>query len=145
MGASGVYIGLLIAFYVAIPIAMAIPSFVIGSQWVGTPCAQQAVVPLSTWLFAYGGVQLGIAVFGVAAILLLISEHYSSTAVAGVGMALSGLFMFAWNIVGGVALFRDAHTCLDQAYPLWAMTLAVLIMQWIGMVATCCTGKSSTD
>ena len=52
----------------------------------------------------------------------------------------TGLFMFAWNIVGAVALFRDAPQCLDEAYSLWAMCLAVLIIQWIGMGLSCISG-----
>ena len=112
---------------------------------VDTPCSTQALIPLSTWLFAYGGVQLFLVLIGVLALVMFIFEHIAAFILWIILMVVGGLFMFAWNIVGAVSLFRDANTCMDQAYPLWAMTLAVLIVQWIGMCVSCFSSKASND
>ena len=140
MGASGVLIGLILSFYVAIPLAFSIASIVIGSQNLDATCDDASFIPLSTWLFAYGGVQLFFVVTGIIAVVLLIMDHASAFILWVVGLILASLFMLAWNIVGAVALFRDSPSCMDNSYSLWAMTLAVLIIQWISLFVSCCTG-----
>jgi len=143
MGASGLLIGIIIGAYVVMPLAMSIASIVIGAEHQNAPCSDKALVPLSTWLFVYGGVTLGLVVGAIVAVIMLLLDHPSGMVVWIIGLVLGSLFMLAWNIVGAVSLFRDSHTCLDQEYPLWAMTLAVLIVQWIGFVLSCCSGGRS--
>jgi hypothetical protein len=74
----------------------------------------------------------------------LINESATASVLSIVYLVVLGLFNLAWNIVGAVSLFRDSATCQSLSYSLWAMVLAVLIVQWVGMVATCCS-KSRND
>jgi hypothetical protein len=85
---------------------------------------------LWTWLLTYGIVVLCSAAVQIVTIILIEKLFILYILVT----LLVGMFMFAWNIVGAVALFRDSPACANEAYPLWAMCLAVLIIQWIGMV-----------
>jgi hypothetical protein len=127
---------------VAIPIAFGIPSVYIGSQNMNTTCDKTLssyFLSLSTWLIVNGSVSLFYAVLSIATLVLWITEHDSYQGLYyGSGLPI-GLFMFAWNIVGAVILFRDAYPCQTQAYSLWAMTLADLIIQWVGLVLSCFT------
>ena len=135
-----VIIGLIVAFSVACPLAFSIASVVIGAQNMATTCdhmVPSAFMSLSTWLIVYGSVSLAFVVLALLSIVLLVVQ---SDAFYGVYLGTNipgGLFMLAWNIVGAVALFRDSAACQTLTYPIWAMTLAVLIFQWVGMVITC--------
>jgi formate/nitrite transporter FocA (FNT family) len=62
--------------------------------------------------------------------------------VAKVFYIVSGLifvFIVIWIIVGSAWLFTDS-TCNEKFYSLWAMTLAVLIVNYIGLGLICCCG-----
>ncbi|AYV77266.1 MAG: hypothetical protein Barrevirus25_9 [Barrevirus sp.] len=131
---SAVLIGI---FMVGIPIAFGISSVYIGSQNMNTLCDKTVsswFLSLSTWLIVYGSITLFYGVLSVATLTLWITQHNSFSGLYLGTVIPIGLFMFAWNIVGAVALFRDAYPCQTQAYSLWAMVLAVLIIQWIGYV-----------
>lgn len=105
------------------------------------PCGAQSSPQLWTWLLTYGIVVLCTAAVQIISIVL-IEKLFALYIVVTL---LVGLFMFAWNIVGAVALFRDSPTCQRWAYDLWAMCLAVLIIQWVGMLFSCCSGYSLKD
>ena len=148
MSAVIVSVVLISVFMIASPLAFGIGSLVIGTQNMGATCdhiVPTSFMSLSTWLIVYGSITIAFAVLAIAALFMLITGHAAFMIMLLVVLIPNFLFMFAWNIVGAVALFRDSYPCQTTAYPLWAMTLAVLIIQWIGMVAACCTGKSSKE
>ena len=140
-------VALIAIFQLAAPLAFSIASLVIGSQNMGTTCDHSATsfLSLSTWLIVYGSLTLVFVVMTAVAITLLITGSAGFFVTYGVTAILGGLFMFAWNIVGAVSLFRDSPTCQTFAYSMWAMTLAVLIFQWVGMVISCVTSTKSKE
>lgn len=137
----------IVIFQVVSPLALSIAGIVIGSQNMMTTCDHMPgyFMSLSTWLIVFGSVTLGFVVMAVLALALLISGHPSFFILYLISSILGGLFMLAWNIIGAVALFRDSPSCQSLSYSLWAMTLAVLIFQWVGMLITCCSSVKSKD
>lgn len=123
-------------FNIGIACALSIASIVIGSQYMsGVTCDANSFIRLSTWLITYGSVNLAGAIAAVFVVIAILNEIAPVASI--IYLVLLGLFNFAWNIVGAVALFRDSPACQSLSYSLWAMVLAVLIVQWIGMVASC--------
>merc|ERR1711991_126475 len=121
-----------------------IPSIIIAANntQAGDPdvgCSRNGKPPLPTWHMVYGIVVLVTAAIQIVCIILINKAKILFILVT----LVVGLFMFAWNIVGAVSLFRDSGECKDTNYSLWAMTLAVLIIQWIGMLVNCCSGYST--
>ena len=132
-------------FLLAPTLAVSIAGFVIGGRHLDATCDDTAVMQLSTWLFVYGGVGLGMVVCIIIALIMLIMGAAWAFVVLIATLIPCQLFMLAWNIVGAVSLFKDSGACQTQAYDLWAMTLAVLIIQWIGFFITCCSAKARND
>ena len=142
-----VLVAVIAIFQLAAPLAFSIASLVIGSQNMNTTCDHSATsfLSLSTWLIVYGSLTLVFVVMAAVSISLLITGHASFFITYAFTAILGGLFMFAWNIVGAVSLFRDSPTCQSLAYSMWAMTLAVLIFQWVGMFVSCFTSTKSKE
>ena len=111
-------------------VAFGVPALVISGQQWGAVCSAASLPPLYTWLLVYGVVALSAA--ALLAPLVCCLRRPAAKALFLALLCAAGLFNFAWNIVGAVALFRDAPQCYSQNHSLWAMTLAVLIIQWIG-------------
>jgi hypothetical protein len=123
-------------------IAFSTASYVVAFQNLDQECDNSKVLSLTTWLIVYASVNFGqmilITLFAfICHITSSISFFVGSYATLSMFV---GLFNLAWNIVGAVVLFRDSMDCLDDATSLWAMTLAVLIFQWIDM---CCSPSSN--
>ncbi len=140
MGKSREFLGAFFLYSVIVPLGFSIASLVIGINNIDATCDKiisSWFMPLSTWLIVYGSVNLPFVVCNAAVIYFMIQEvkgymkHYKWY------QSIGGLFIFAWNIVGAVALFRDAHLCQSGAYSMWAMVLAVLITQWIYLFLGC--------
>lgn len=125
-----------------------------------TTC-NEPLMTLSTWLYVNAAVSLSFCVLALIVVLIVCGVLFTmdDTALA-VAMGFSGLgyfiamivfalFMLAWNIVGAVTLFRDNEGCLKTNIPLWAMTLACLIIQWLSLAAyavkTCRGHKHGKD
>lgn len=112
-------------------IALGIAALVISSQHPDIIC-DGSMISLPLWLNVFGGVAIGIAIFLVLALVLYASGYdFGIRAYLGITM-LYQCFMIAWNVTGTVALFRDSSECQKAVYPIWVMTLSVLIIQWIG-------------
>ncbi len=122
-------------------LAFGIGAIVIGSQYMGQQCAKPSAPPLDTWLLVFGITALVSMAIAIPLIIFL----EKAAAVFLVYILLFGMFNFAWMIVGSVALFRDCPSCQSQAYPLWAMSLAVLIMMYINVVINCLAGYKKKD
>lgn len=125
-------------------IALGIAALVIADQNPDITC-DGTMMPLPLWLNVFGGTALGLSGFLVLALVLLTC----GTAIglyAYIGIAvLYQLFMIAWNVVGAVALFRDSSDCQEAVHPIWAMTISVLIIQWVGFLFSCCCTRRATD
>ena len=143
MGKSNTFLVSFFFYSVVVPLGLSITSIVIGTQNIDATCDKTIsswFMPLSIWLIVYGSVNLPFVICNVAVIYFLIKErkdimkHYNKYQIVG------GLFIIAWNIVGAVALFRDAYLCQSEAYSMWAMVLAVLIVQWIFIFIGCFFG-----
>ena len=125
-------------------LALGIASLVIAAQNPDITC-DGTMIPLPTWLNVYGGTALGMCgVLAIAIALLTCGVPIGMYTYAGIGI-FHHIFMIAWNVVGAVSLFRDSTDCKDAVYSIWAMTLAVLIVQWIGFASNCCRRNRATD
>lgn len=125
-------------------VALGIASLVIADQNPDINC-DGSMMPLPLWLNVFGGISLGMCGFLIVALLLLIcGTRVGFYAYLGIGV-LYQLFMVAWNVVGAVALFRDSSDCQEAVHPIWAMTLSVLIIQWIGFFFSCCCSRRATN
>ncbi len=136
---SPVMMAVLIVTNVALAVAFGVPALVIGVRYSDPAvqtCGFTSTPPLWTWLIVYGSTVLCFAVVSSAA-LLLVNRWKAIFAVVSL---VTGCFNLAWNIVGAVALFRDSPFCNELVYPLWAMTLACLIITWISMFFSCFAG-----
>lgn len=144
MGERGAIIGLLlcVCFCVILPIiAAAVSAIVIGAKHQDTTCDENALIPLHTWLFVYGGAALATIPILIALVIFLATEHFKPMLGMIAVIIATQLFMLAWNIVGAISLFRDSMDCKDEAQPLWVMTLIVLILQWLTFIQTCSLSK----
>lgn len=128
-------IGGFFLFLLTVPtFIVSVTSFGIAGTNKDAACDTSSVVKLSTWLFVNAAVSLGYCVGG----LFLCYLHFKTTRARFFGYLLLStlltcLFKLPWNIIGAVSLFRDSGSCYAASYSLWAMVLAVLILQWIIM------------
>ncbi len=139
IGTAVVAIIVISIFGVGIPLAFSIASLVIGSQNMAATCDAGSFMLLSNWLIVYGSVNLVGTLVALTIVIMIALESPWGAIGSIVYLVLLSFFNLAWNIVGAVALFRDGMNCQTLSYSLWAMTLAVLIIQWIGMLASCCS------
>jgi hypothetical protein len=135
---------------------ISVASFVIAGQSTNVTC-DGTMMPLTTWLYVNAAVTMTFATVVIIIMMLLIIFLFkldgdalietvaSITLFFFFGTLCFTLFLLAWNIVGAVALFRDSSACLNANKPLWAMTLAALIFQWISMVTNWCSGKKTKN
>jgi hypothetical protein len=124
--------------------ALIIASYVILALNWDAAC-DGTMMPLPVWLLVF-------AIFETLYLIKsAVSAYYRKTDTGSktlsYGAGINQLFMIIWNIIGAVALFRDSDDCQTALYPLWAMVLAVLIIQWIVMgcftcliCCACCAG-----
>jgi hypothetical protein len=120
-------------------VGMGVPAVVIGFRYNDVSqqtCGFSSLPPLWIWVQVYGITALCFGAVLVVAILAINSAKRLFVACS----LLFGCFNVAWNIVGAVALFRDGMDCQTLAYPLWAMTLACLIVTWANMFLSCFVG-----
>ena len=146
MGSESFVVILLAAVVVVVPtLFVSLASILIGAQNQDVTCDDGAVVELSTWLIVSGSLSLiGVFIFIIFCDLGMgshIDLGTRSPIVFIVTIVLYLLFTLPWNIVGAFALFHDSSACKDQAYDLWAMTLAALINQWINILFSLCSRR----
>lgn len=60
-------------------------------------------------------------------------------------LASSGLFTFAWMIVGAVSLWRDGSDCMSLNFPLWQMGMAAVIISICLVVFGGATSRTQTQ
>jgi hypothetical protein len=127
-------VGLIFGYYIP-NIILIILSIVFAIQNWNISC-DGTMMPLPTWLLVFAIVET------VFLIQTTISSYFKESKAGAnsltYGILLSEVFLFVWNIVGAIALFRDSGACEKVAYNIWALTLAILIISWIGMCCFCC-------
>lgn len=151
-----IFCGITIASLVIIPsLAFGIASYVIGFQnWEYPVCTHDALIPLPIWLIAFGSVEFfSLILTSIFLLISLCSGGEGGSAASIILLVLYSIpymmWCIAWSIVGGVSLFRDSMSCLNSDNPhiqntdLWAMTLAALIWQWLGIFRVCCNSGAS--
>lgn len=135
-----------------INIAVGILAIVIGAVYLHTTTCDGKMMRLPIWLLVVGCVSLiggSTSVYTIHKTKDIESDEESGVKVNAVvvkrhiGSTLIGLFLFAWNIVGAVALSRDAMPCKEQAEAVWIVTLVILCIQWLSIALVflaCCCG-----
>jgi len=144
-----------LTFIALIPnLGISIASFIVAGQNVNTTC-DGSFMPLPTWLFVNAAVEMALCAVIVMIIVILIvlifkvdDEQTLAVSVGSIAFAyvfvilLFTFFLVAWNIVGAVALFRDSMPCLHNS-PVWPMTLASLIFQWLSLLGNWFSNRKS--
>lgn len=149
--------GLIVSIiFIALGLAFPIASYVIAFENYDAVCSQEALIPLPKWLIINGSVDFAYTIYFVLYLITLLIFRDNTGVVSGISF-MSGIlaliysmWLIAWNVVGGVSLFRDSMECLYNHHgegntSLWAMTLAMLIWQWMGLIRNCSSyipGKS---
>lgn len=97
--------------------------------------------PLPNWLYGTGIAYIIIGVTQFAAPVLICS-------VVGIVpwliiSAFTGVFTFAWAIVGAVSLWRDGLACgqLPQSKPFWIMGNVAVVASLVLVVFNCCHNR----
>lgn len=93
-------------------------------------------MPLPVWLLVYAIIETLYLIKSAWAAYNRESDIGSKT--LSYDIVSNQLFLLIWNIVGAVALYRDSTSCLTQLYPLWTMTLCILVIQWKIMCIVAC-------
>lgn len=119
-------------FLLTLPtLAVAISSFVISGQHWDSKCSS-GFISLQSWLVGNGVASLVYTVGGVLLAIVLSGDKFAIYLVyIFVTTILIALFKGIWNIIGAAVLFASSEACEHQSPPLWKMTLATLILQWI--------------
>lgn len=131
--------GLLIFLLVVPSIPIAISSWSIGGQYMNSTCADnlvshnKSVMSLSTWLIINAIATVGYCIIGILLFFKIIKSCNSVNYYVFIGASSMILLFFKiiWNILGAILLFVRGETCYTEAKPLWDLTLAILIIQWL--------------
>ena len=122
----------------ALYVALGIACLVMHSLYPAT-CGAAGSPPLPTWIFGTGISYTIIgASFGLLGILMVCSVVLLIPWL--VIIIFSGVFTFAWMIVGAVSLWRDGGDCVQLNFPIWQMGMAAVI---ISIVMVVCSGFSA--
>lgn len=130
-------------FMLSVSLAMSIASYIVAYSNMNLTCDDSTVVKLTTWLIVYASVNLVFIFIELFATMAVCYGKLCTALIFKIPLAFNGLFTLAWNIVGAVVLFRDSMNCLDKGTSLWAMTLTVLIYQWLNICVSCKTHNKS--
>lgn len=121
--------------------SICLASCVILSLYWNAAC-DGSMMPLPVWLLVFFIFESLYLV--KSAVSAYNRQKRSAAMVYACGVVGNQVFLIIWNIVGAVALFRDAPECQYALYSLWAMVLAILCLQWISMgchlCLFCCCG-----
>lgn len=139
-----VAIGISLVFNLIPAVCLVIASFVVANQNLGSEC-DGTMMPLPIWLNVYACIgTLAVITLAGALILLLLDHTWVLIPFFVIYLTLF-LLEIIWNIIGAVALFRDSLSCRTEGYPLWAMTLSVLILQWIGFIVMIINSRNKNN
>lgn len=114
------------------------------------PCQSDNVsFGLATWLLASGITNLITTAIGITLAAVAIGAEVGEIMFCAVPIALlSGLFKFAWFIVGIVILAtlpRGDYDCSEQYKDLWIMSIVQVVFLGLGILNNCFSaGGSST-
>ena len=126
-------------------IILSIAALSIGGMYNRITC-DGTMMPLPVWLQIYGGLELSmISILCLLLVIGIIKENHIMLFVFEILHIIFIIFGLCWNIVGAVALFRDGMDCIIDARPVWDMTLALLIIQWLSIVIKCFSQKKMRE
>ena len=132
-------VAIIIIIVICLPnLALSISSIVIGAQNLGTTCDANSFIKLGVWLIVYGSVLLIGCVVSIIGIIL-------SRKIIYISIGSQTTFVVIWFIIGWIAMYRDSIQCDALNHPLWAMCLAVQIIQSISFGCTILCGKRAVD
>ena len=131
-------------------LAIGIAALVISLQNPTLNCGLTGQPPLREWLFGTG---ISYTIIGVSTSFigaLLVFTVIGTLPVFAVSV-LAGAFTFAWMIVGAFSLWRDGADCNTLNYPIWACSMAAVIISIVMVVynivsaVTCYSQDESGD
>jgi hypothetical protein len=136
---KGLIICLIITFLIP-TVALAISSYVIGIKNLNTSCdtPNGNLIRLSTWLFVNSSVSLGLVMtYCLLLVAFFCSLQYKWLILFILCFLMNWLFVFCWNIIGAIQLFKHSAECLQNAEPLWIIVIICLIFQWLSLIQIC--------
>lgn len=122
--------------YALFVLPIVITGFVYAGINFNATCDGTTIIRLPVWLIVSSAITL--VEYAVLIPLWCVYAANESDVIAVVIRAwviISGSFNVAWIIVGSVKLFKYGMSCRKEAYSLWAMSLAVLILGYIGILS----------
>lgn len=130
--------------------SLSISSIVIGSIHFNSNCtiydtstidqfSLANYLSLPIWLIVYGSVTL---ILTILTIIFAIFFSVKNEVYYIVTLVINIFFMFVW-MIGGTFIFAHSNqSCETADFPLWQMTLAVLIINWCvfgcAIIGICC-------
>ena len=114
-------------------IAIAIASFVIGSNNLNVDCDNASFWTLPSWLITSNIILLLFSVIGIILYCTLVCftiRMNDDTYIKRLRL-IKGLLNLPFNVIGCIILFSYSSTCAGS---LWAISLTTLILQWISIV-----------
>nr|QYA18315.1 transmembrane protein [Clandestinovirus] len=114
-------------------LVIGILGIVLGAINLHKTTCDQDILPLPVWLLVVGCVSLA----GSTVTCCAVRAKAGRGRRVIVGWSLQGAFLLAWNIIGAVILFRGSMACQTEAYPMWAVTLVILCLQWASVGLVC--------
>jgi len=118
-------------------ISLAISSFVIGNQNINTICSNSSFWSLQSWLLTSNSLQI-IWYLGSLILLCILAQLFEGKInfdiYCTICVTLYTLMLIILNIMGCIIFFNKSNNCINQARPLWNVSLATLIFQWIYII-----------
>jgi hypothetical protein len=119
-------------------LALIIASFtILAINW-GSTCGIP-LISLPVWLLVFAIVETLYLIESAVGAYYRAEDHGPKALTYG--LIVHMIFLIIWNIIGACAFYDDSAGCQTNVYSLWAMTFAVLCLQWIIMgcwVCICC-------
>lgn len=138
---------IMFGIFIVSAVALGVASIVIAKENASdaSDCKDSnAVMDLYTWLMTLGVTQLvlsGVCILG--AIAALVSMWMDKKYVV-VCFVLFGLFVFCWDIIGWIVLFRDNSACRTEASRLFVMTMVQLCVWSVTLLFLFCYGACNS-
>jgi len=109
----------------------------IGVQNWNTVCDDACFMSMPLWVILIGIISL---VFAVASMILYFFKHKEPVGFFGAYTGIAWVFVTPFAIMGSRILYQQAGLCYDMAYPLWAVFMTALVLDWIIVATTTIIG-----
>lgn len=111
-------------------LALSIAGYVIAGQHYHTSCDNSKILKLSSWLIINSTITIVGTVFLLGFYLVASGNNTYLLHVVYTNVVYV-LFMLAFNIVGTIKLVKFSDVCKIEAYSLWTIVLATIIIQYV--------------